>query len=405
MIFELKIALRFLKDGRGQTTFILLGIAIGVAVQVFLGTLISGLQRDLVNGTVGSSPHMTFSAADAANPSVLDNEAAFVATSSGNFSRQDKSLDNWKPMLATLDAAAETTAVSPVAEGNGFMIKSGERWPILVRGIEPQRANLIYDLTSKLRSGRFSIEGNQVLIGTALADEALLQPGDTFTFELPGGGQQSLTVSGIFDLGNNSLNATWLFMELGRAQRLLGFGDDISRVEVQIEDVFAADQLALKYEKQFIGVKSENWKVQNASLLSALTSQSSSSLTIQAFVLLAITLGIASVLAVSVVQKSRQIGILKAMGTSSSSASRIFLLQGGILGFLGSILGSFLGYALTQAFLWGTSIQTGEALFPLQFDPVSAAIIIAIATIASILSALLPARRSANLNPIDVIRG
>lgn len=405
MIFELKIALRFLKDGRGQTTFILLGIAIGVAVQVFLGTLISGLQRDLVNGTVGSSPHMTFSAAETINTSVLDDKTTFVASSSGNFSRQEKTLDNWKPMLSALDAAEETTAVSPVAEGNGFLIKSGERWPVLVRGIEPQRADAIYDLSLKLRSGRFAVEGNQVLIGTSLADEALLQPGDTFTFELPGGGQQSLTVAGVFDLGNNSLNETWLFMELGRAQRLLGFGDDISRVEVQIEDVFAADQLALEYEKQFIGVKSENWKVQNASLLSALTSQSSSSLTIQAFVLLAITLGIASVLAVSVVQKSKQIGILKAMGTSSSSASRIFLLQGGILGFFGSILGSFLGYALTQAFLWGTSIQTGEALFPLQFDPVAAAIIIVIATTASILSALLPARRSANLNPIDVIRG
>ena len=405
MIFELKIALRFLKDGRGQTTFILLGIAIGVAVQVFLGTLISGLQRDLVNGTVGSSPHMTFSAAETVNTSVLDNKTTFVASSSGNFSRQEKTLDNWKPLLSALDAAEETTAVSPVAEGNGFLIKSGERWPVLVRGIEPQRADSIYALSTKLRSGRFSVEGNQVLIGTSLADEALLQAGDTFTFELPGGGQQSLTVAGVFDLGNNSLNETWLFMELGRAQRLLGFGDDISRVEVQIEDVFAADQLALEYEKQFIGVKSENWKVQNASLLSALTSQSSSSLTIQAFVLLAITLGIASVLAVSVVQKSKQIGILKAMGTSSSSASRIFLLQGGILGFFGSILGSFLGYALTQAFLWGTSIQTGEALFPLQFDPVAAAIIIVIATTASVLSALLPARRSANLNPIDVIRG
>jgi lipoprotein-releasing system permease protein len=405
MIFELKIALRFLKDGRGQTTFILLGIAIGVAVQVFLGTLISGLQRDLVNGTVGSSPHITFSAAETINTSVLDDKTTFVASSSGNFSRQEKTLDNWKPMLSALDAAEETTAVSPVAEGNGFLIKSGERWPVLVRGIEPQRADSIYALSTKLRSGLFLVEGNQVLIGTSLADEALLQPGDTFTFELPGGGQQSLTVAGVFDLGNNSLNETWLFMELGRAQRLLGFGDDISRVEVQIEDVFAADQLALEYEKQFIGVKSENWKVQNASLLSALTSQSSSSLTIQAFVLLAITLGIASVLAVSVVQKSKQIGILKAMGTSSSSASRIFLLQGGILGFFGSILGSFLGYALTQAFLWGTSIQTGEALFPLQFDPVAAAIIIVIATTASILSALLPARRSANLNPIDVIRG
>jgi lipoprotein-releasing system permease protein len=75
------------------------------------------------------------------------------------------------------------------------------------------------------------------------------------------------------------------------------------------------------------------------------------------------------------------------------------------LGLLGSIIGSGMGYALTQAFLWGTSIQTGEALFPLEFDPAAAGAIILIATIASILSALFPARRSASLNPIDVIRG
>ncbi len=405
MIFELKIALRFLKDGRGQTTFILLGIAIGVAVQIFLGTLISGLQKDLVNGTVGSSPHMTFSAAETTADSGLGSTNGFVASSAGNFSRQEKTLDNWRPLLATLDQAPETTAVSPVAEGSGFVLKSGERWPILIRGIEPDRANEIYELKSKLSAGTFVVEGDQVLIGTSLAAEALLEAGDTFTLELPGGQRQSLTVAGIFDLGNNSLNETWLFMSLSRAQRLLGFGDDISRVEVQVEDVFAADLLAEAYEKQFIGIKSENWKVQNASLLSALTSQSSSSLTIQAFVLLAITLGIASVLAVSVVQKSKQIGILKAMGTSSASASRIFLFQGGILGLLGSVIGSGMGYALTQAFLWGTSIQTGEALFPLEFDPAAAGAIIAIATVASIVSALFPARRSASLNPIDVIRG
>lgn len=405
MMFELKIALRFLKDGRGQTTFILLGIAIGVAVQIFLGTLISGLQKDLVNGTVGSSPHMTFSAAETAEASGLGAAKGFVASSAGNFSRQEKTLDNWRPLMATLDQATETTAVSPVAEGSGFVLTSGERWPVLVRGIEPKRANDIYELNSKLISGTFVVEGDQVLVGTSLAAEALLEAGDTFTLELPGGQRQSLTVAGIFDLGNNSLNETWLFMSLARAQRLLGFGDDISRVEVQVEDVFAADLLAESYEKQFIGIKSENWKVQNASLLSALTSQSSSSLTIQAFVLLAITLGIASVLAVSVVQKSKQIGILKAMGTSSASASRIFLFQGGILGLLGSIIGSGMGYALTQAFLWGTSIQTGEALFPLEFDPAAAGTIIAIATVASIVSALFPARRSASLNPIDVIRG
>lgn len=404
-MFELKVAFRFLKDGKGQTTFILLGIAIGVAVQIFLGTLISGLQKDLINGTVGSSPHMTFSASVSEPGTLKRSDNGLILSTPGNFSRQEKTLDNWEPLIESLDAEAETTAVSPVAEGSGFIVRSGERWPILLRGIDPRRADGIYRLSDKLNTGSYAVEGDRILIGVALAEEARLQAGDSLTLELPGGNRQNLTVAGIFDLGNNSLNETWIFMELSRAQRLLGFGDDISRVEVQIRDVFAADQLALDFEKMFIGIQSDNWKVQNTSLLSALTSQSSSSLTIQAFVLLAITLGIASVLAVSVVQKSKQIGILKAMGASSNTASRIFLFQGAILGLAGSIVGSFLGFGLTQAFLWGTSIQTGEALFPLEFDPMAAATIIVIATLASIVSALFPARRSAKLNPIDVIRG
>lgn len=411
MNFEMKVALRFLRDGRGQTIFILMGIAIGVAVQVFLGTLISGLQKDLINGTVGSSPHITITSEERIASDLvsrIEGESAGAGITqvvSGNFQRADTTLDNWAPIIEALDKTPEVTAASPVAEGSGFLLRGTEQWPILIRGIDIERADLIYALKDKLDSGEPALEGNQVLLGKALAADARLVTGDSFTAQLPGGERQTFVISGIFDLGNQSLNETWIFMNLNRAQRLLGLGDDISRIEVQIIDVFSADVLSETLQNQWIGVKVDNWKVQNASLLAALTSQSSSSLTIQAFVLLAITLGIASVLAVSVVQKSKQIGILKAMGTSSKSASRIFLFQGALLGFVGSILGTGFGFGLTQAFLWGTSIQTGEALFPLEFDPKAALAIIAIATTASILSAVLPARRSAMLNPIEVIRG
>ncbi|SMP56154.1 ABC transporter permease [Anoxynatronum buryatiense] len=422
MRFELKVALRFLREGKGQTLFILLGIAIGVAVQVFLGTLITGLQRDLINTTVGSSPHLIFSGSDASSlmpesfsssdasdssdsPGSPRHSGTATVTTAGNFRREDDTLKNWADLMALLDEDASLTAVSPVAQGNGFVLRSGQRWPVIVRGVEPERANAIYQLQAALQAGTMALEGNGLLMGSALAREARLTTGDQVTLELPGGGRQSFSVTGIFDLGSQSLNETWLFLDLGRAQRLLGLGDDISRIEVQMTDIFAADTLGAFYQQQLSGITVDNWKDQNADLLSGLQAQSSSSVTIQVFVLLAVTLGIASVLAVSVVQKSRQIGILKAMGTPSGSASRIFLFQGAFLGFGGALLGSGLGFVITQFFLWGTAQATGRPLFPLEFDPGYAAAIVVIATLASVISALLPARKSARLNPIEVIRG
>ena len=405
MGFEWKVAFRFLKDGRGQTAFILLGIAVGVAVQVFLGTLISGLQADLINNTVGSSAHITFSGDNRFSPESQMASADYTFSVEGNFRQTEDTLKDWRPLMETLDQRPEMTAVSPLVQGNGFLLRSGISAPVVFRGVIPDRANEVYQLEEGLLEGDLRLEGNQILLGTDLAEEYQLQLGDNVTFQLPGESRQVFTIAGIFDLGSQSINETWILLDLGRAQRLLGLGDDINRLETQIQDVFAADVLSDELAQQFQGVTIDNWKVQNADLLSALQSQSGSSITIQVFVLLAITLGIASVLAVSVVQKSKQIGILKAMGTSSGSSSRIFLIQGGLMGLLGSLLGVLFGFLLTQFFLWGTAQATGRALFALEFDPVSSAVIVAIATTASIVSALIPARKSARLNPIDVIRG
>lgn len=406
MRFELKVALRFLLNGKGQTLFILMGIAIGVAVQIFLGTLINGLQADLINTTVGSSPHLVFSGSQTSSSQAGTGRGiGAVAVVEGNFTREDTSLKEWRQLMAVLDNDPALTAVSPVAQGNGFVLRAGQQWPVVMRGVDTLRANEIYGISDALVQGSLELEGNRLLMGKNLAQEAGLVTGDSVTLELPGGSRQSLTVAGIFDLGNQSLNETWLFMDLSRTQRLLGFGGDISRIETQVTDIFAADTMAAAYQKQFTGITVDNWKDQNADLLSGLQAQSSSSITIQVFVLLAVTLGIASVLAVSVVQKSRQIGILKAMGTPSGSASRIFLFQGAILGLSGALLGSVIGFGITQMFLWGTAQATGNPLFPLEFDARYSAVIVLIATVASILSALLPARKSARLNPIDVIRG
>ncbi|NLN47379.1 MAG: ABC transporter permease, partial [Clostridiaceae bacterium] len=147
-----------------------------------------------------------------------------------------------------------------------------------------------------------------------------------------------------------------------------------------------------------------DWKAENESLLSGLSGQSASSYMIQVFVLLAVGLGIGAVLAVSAVQKSRQLGILKAMGIQDRDASRIFLYQGILLGAIGAAAGTVLGVLFTYAFSKFVQNPDGTALVPFSLDYGFIAISVVTALLAATIAALVPARASSRLNPIEVIR-
>jgi len=231
-----------------------------------------------------------------------------------------------------------------------------------------------------------------------------LRAGDTVQLRTGDGVQDRFRVSGIFNLGNQDLNESWVFLSLPRSATLLNQGSDISTIELQIADVFASNDIAERLKESWPATSVESWQQSNEDLLTALQSQSSSSLVIQFFVIVAVTLGISSVLAVSVVQKSRQIGILKAMGTNRKRVGRIFLIQGFLLGAIGAVLGILTGIGLSQLFVNLVRTPAGDPLFPIEVDPIFIGISFLIATFAGMLAALIPARNSAKLNPIEVIQ-
>jgi lipoprotein-releasing system permease protein len=401
MWFEFKVAWRFLKSNKTQTLLILLGIIVGVTVQIFLGSLISGLQTDLINQTVGSSPHVTVLPEDQAPRPLVINEDKYsrIITFAGN----EGGINRWQEIENYLNNQSEITAVSPTINGSGFAVRGQKNLPIVIRGVDISKADGIYKITNNIVTGQSSIGGNNILIGTELANELELQPNDTIKITTSGGISDRFIVSGVFDLGSKELNNSWIFMSIRRASTLFNFSDQISNIEIQIEDVFASDQTADQIMTRFNQINAESWQRNNQQLLTALQSQSSSSLIIQIFVIIAVTLGIASVLAVSVVQKSRQIGILKAMGTKRKRVGIIFLIQGAILGLTGSLLGALSGIGLSQLFVTFTRDQTGDPLFPITVDPTFIIISVIIATSAGMIAASIPARNSAKLNPIEVI--
>ncbi|MDD3867852.1 MAG: FtsX-like permease family protein [Eubacteriales bacterium] len=382
MKLAFRIASRFLLSSRGQTILILTGIIIGVSVQVFIGSLIDGLQKSLVDSTVGSSSQVTIESVERNQTFPLSDD-----------------------LLADLDRRSDLTAVSPVFSASAFMVDDEATWPVLMRGFDFARAEPIYKTEAQLAAGRLPAGTGEVLLGTGLAELTGYTVGDTLMVLTPSGDTRDLLISGIFDLKVASLNETWLLSDLATTQALFAAGDEVSAVEMQVEAVFAADETAsLLADSLPADLKVTDWKVENEQLLSALSGQSASSYMIQVFVLLAVLLGISSVLAISVVQKSRQIGILKAMGIRNRTSRQIFLIQGFLLGLIGALAGVGLGLGLSAVFSTFVRNADGTPLVPFYFDPVFVSLSFLIAVAAATVSSMIPAGKSAKLNPIEVIR-
>lgn len=383
MKLAFSIALRFLKSSKGQTFLIALGIAIGVSVQIFIGSLIQGLQIDLVDTTIGSQPQISIeSTAD------------------------DKLIRDYQPILD--DVAANYPGVkhvSQAADGPALVTVDDDNFSILVRGLSFADAEGIYKVGEQMVAGSLPRNKDEAVIGIGLRDEAGIAMGDEVDVIASFGETYTLKVTGFFDLQVANLNSSWVLTTVETAQSMFSYDDAITGIEMQVEDVFTADTIAADIQaNQSAGLNVDNWKDENAALLSGLNGQSVSSYMIQVFVMISVLLGIASVLAITVVQKSRQIGILKAMGIQDGSASQIFLLQGLMLGIAGAILGILLGLGLAFAFTKFAVNPDGTPVVPLYIDPAFIALSAGFAILVSTLAALIPARRSSKLNPIEVIR-
>ena len=207
----------------------------------------------------------------------------------------------------------------------------------------------------------------------------------------------------------SGINESWVILNDEQMIKLTGNSSkQVTSIQTRLteKNVFEADIIGKSLSGKVLNSDLEvvNWKEENSQLLSGLQGQSVSSLMIQIFVLVSVVLGIASVLAISVMQKSKQIGILKAMGMTNRSTSFVFLFQGLLLGLFGAILGIALGVGLLISFTFFVKNPDGSALIPLQ---INAGFILAsggVAVLASLIASLIPASKSKKLNPIDIIK-
>ncbi|MBL8278531.1 MAG: ABC transporter permease [Pelomonas sp.] len=401
--FEWQVAWRFLREGRMQTLLIIVGVAAGVAVVAYISALIEGLQANTLAKTLGAQAHISLRAPeDLVAPAARLEAGTAMLSDTQPRAQRLRSVANWQALLPVLQATPGVAAVSPMVSGSGLALRGEAALAIALMGVELERYDRIVNLRSKVVAGRASLQPGEAIIGRELAADLGLRVGDRLTLRT-GLVSDSARVTALVDLGVKDLNRRTVIVPLRAAQNLQGLPGGATHLDLTVTDVWAAQALADSLRRQH-PLRVESWQESNAQLVSALNAQSVSTTIIRAVVLVVVVLGIASVLVVSVVQKGREIGILRAMGATRGQMQRVFLLQGAVVGALGSLLGIALAVALVWAFTTFVRGSDGLPLFAITVPVPTALRVALIATLCGVLAAVAPARRAAAMDPAQAIR-
>jgi lipoprotein-releasing system permease protein len=395
---EWKIALRFLLDNRMQSLLIIFGIAVGSAVIVFITALITGLQANVIERTLGTQAHIRILPPDEVNRTLPIDEGSWSLVLESPRAQRLRSIINWQDIRDVLDEDVQILAVSPVISGPAIARRGVARASVALLGIDPQRYQRIIPLSRDLIEGQLVVGAGNAVIGKELARDLGLGIGDKLRLDAGEGRETVVDIAGIFELGVRELDARYVYLDLKQAQTLLDLPGGVTVIDTTVAEIFEADQIAKRLAR-LTGLRAESWMETNGQLLNALSSQSMTTEMIRVFVGISVAFGIASVLAVSVVQRTREIGILRAMGSPRGQILRVFLLQGGLLGLLGSTCGGGVGWGLVQIFN-----VAGPRLFEIPVDPTLVPLAMLIATITGVLAAAMPARRAARYDPAVAIR-
>ncbi|WP_136416539.1 MULTISPECIES: ABC transporter permease [Oxalobacteraceae] len=403
--FEWIAAIRFLREGRLQSLFIICGAAIGVAVIVFMSALLDGMQANIFRRVLSSQAHIVLERPkQVARPLRPQEPGRSALATIQKPSQRMSSIDQWQKVRDEMSARPDIAAVSPTVAGPAFAVRGDASQAISLIGIDPEQYTKIVPLPEKIIKGAFRLTNTDILIGSQLSDDLGLQVGDKLRVATASGGNLTLTIAGIFDLGSRGANLRNVYVLLSTAQNLINLIGGVSSIDLTVHDPFQAEEIAQSIAAQ-TGLDALSWIKSNNQFFLGLNAQKFSSQMIRLFVGLSVAAGIASVLVVSVVQRSKEIGILRAMGGSRGQIMRVFLIQGALVGLLGSLLGSTIAVGLLAVWRLVAKNPDGTPMFAITVQPSLFVWAAVVATLTGLLAAVTPALRAARLEPVEAIRG
>lgn len=418
MSWELFVGLRYLLSRRRRFLSLislvsLVGVTIGVATLNIVLAVMTGFEQELRDKILGFNPHVV------------------VMNYGGPF-------DGWAEKLAQARSVPGVAGAAPFVYGQAMLSIGRSVSGVIVRGIDPESAGGVVDVERHLTSGTFaelgrthrvtltpeegggSVELGGVLIGAELARQLALAPGDVVTLVSPlgtpgPGGMvprvKRFVLVGVFESGMYDYDTTLAYMAMTDAQRFFELKGTVTGLEVRVENVYAARDTARRIEAALGGfpVRARDWMETNRNLFSALRLEKVVYGIVLCLIVVVAAFNILATLTMVVKEKRRDIAILKAMGASSGSIGRIFVLKGATIGIAGMLLGSGLG--LLGCWLVKTYhfVELPKDVFlvttvPARVEPVNFAVVAIVSVVICVLAALSPARRATSLVPVEVIR-
>ncbi len=407
--FEAQVAVRHLLYGGGQTLLTVSAVAAGVIIVIFITSLIFGLQQQLTELLTDAIPHVTVTVEEP-TPRPLSrvpgNESDLSSTQIEQRAPQLKFIDNYPAVVETIRRLPNVREVAPVVSGQAFISKGANPVGVAVVGADPELQDRITPVSKDLISGRYlGLGSDEIVIDGELAKDLDVANGERVRVTSGTGASDSFTIAGIYSRGQGRGSA---YVTLRTGQSLFGFGSTVNAIYVKLIDIYNADATADQI-MALVPYEAKSWTREFPQFLSSLQVQTASAYLISGFSLVASGFAIAAVLIVSVLQKSKQIGILKSMGARRRQILTVFIFEGFGVAVVGSALGAIVGGAIVLLLsLFKQPItrvgQAPEQLFPVRLIPFYIALAIIAAIVSTVMAAVLPARRAAKMNPVDVMR-
>ena len=402
--FELHVALRYLLARRKQAFISVislistLGVAVGVMAVIIALAVMTGLQQELRNRILGANPHV------------------YVSKTGG--------IADYRAEGDRLRRVPHVIGAAPAILGQGLISASREAAPIQIKGIDPALEPQVTDLAGAMESGAVSAlvtpsDGPPgILLGRDLAAKVGASVGDSVLLRTvegplsPGGvipGMRRLRVVGIFSLGLYEFDLTYGFVSIDLAKRLF-VKDQVDFLQLKVDDVYRAPEIARAVTRE-LGDQywTQDWAEMNKSLFSALwLERIAVSLAIGLIVMVA-ALNIVATLILLVMEKHRDVAILRTMGATARSVTAIFMAQGLIIGFIGTTVGASAGYALAHVLDRYKMIRVSADVYQVSYLPFTVmprdfALVVTAAIVICFGATIYPSRQAARLDPAQALR-
>lgn len=399
MLYVLKIATRYLTASKAQTALLVTGVAVGVFIFIFMSALIGGLAEFILSRTVGDISHITIEA-ETDDPSVLISPEGHVLVVAERGRTRTATLSEAATWLPLIEGVPGVRAVSPQISGAGFVTRGAQVAQVSVTGVESGRESAILDLAGYMVEGDVRLGSGLIVLGRDLADDLALSIGQTLRLESSNGVTAALTLSGIFKTGNGGMDSARAFVSLATARTLYAMPQGVTRIEIKLDDLNAADATALRI-RALTGLDAVPWTDGAEQLMEALNAQAQTGYFLKTFALITIVIGVASALLLSTYRRRPEIGIMRAMGAGRGFVIFVFVTQGALIGLMGGIMGAALGYLALLPFPSRDAFEPGT--LPMDITQGSYGLAITLTVIGAILASILPARSAARVDPVTAI--